>query len=280
LGSTEYPAGLGIYSRIEREWKITNTAFDGTFSIDVTLNTSPITASHLRILISDTEILTNATMHNPNITVSGSTVTISGLSNVEIPLNSTRYLTIVSMNSLTPLPIDLIQFDAVNIDNVMVKLNWVTTSEKNNESFTIEHSMNTVDWEGFHKIEGAGNSSSFLSYVSFDENPFVGISYYRLKQTDFDGEFSYSPMRSVNIEMRLKSHIEIYPNPTNNKITIVGNKFKLEQIRIYNVLGENVTKHTTMLENNKTKVVLDLSGLNTGIYYVKTKTIAKKIYKQ
>ena len=62
------------------------------------------------------------------------------------------------------------------------------------------------------RINGAGNTSTLLNYSTIDDNPYFGISYYRLKQTDFDGQYSYSQIRSVNIRNEGDSKIEIFPN--------------------------------------------------------------------
>ncbi len=279
-GSIEYPPGQGIYSRIDREWKITNTNFNGTFSIDVKLNTAPITASDLRILVDTDGNFTNAIMYNPSISFSGGIVTISGVSTSEIPLNSTRYFTLVSLNSNTPLPIQLISFSATPTDEKQILLEWQTASEINNDYFTIERSVNGLDWQELRKIHGAENSSSTLSYEVYDENPYAGISFYRLKQTDVNGQFSYSEIRDVTIDRFENSQIEIYPNPTNNDINIEGNHSELKQLKIYNVLGHDVTALTKQISGSDSKLIIDLSSLNAGMYYIKTKTTANKVYKQ
>jgi hypothetical protein len=279
-GSTEYPPSLGVFSRLEREWKITNTAFSGTFSLDITLNTSPLTASDLRILVDDNGNFVDATLYNPSITVSGNTLTISGLSTTEIPANTTRYLTLVSINSTTPLPIELVNFNTTLIDHNFIKLDWQTVSEINNDYFTIERSRNIVNWQEVNKINGSGNSSSLLTYKSIDHIPYMGISYYRLKQTDFDGQFSYSHIKSVNIRSEGDSRIEIFPNPTESQITIAGNEYELDYVRIYNTLGQDVTMFTYQINSSKSKLIVDLSELSKGMYYIKTKTTANKVYKQ
>ncbi len=280
LGSSEFPPALNIYSRIEREWKITNTTFNGTFSLDITLNTSPINPTDLRVLIDTDGNFIDATMFSPTISVSGTTVTISEISTSMIPVNSTRYLTIVSLKVSTPLPVELVNFNATAIENNSVHLKWQTASEMNNDFFTIERSINGQDWQEVTKIEGAGNSSSLLSYSTTDNNPYSRISYYRLKQTDFDGQFEYSQIRSVNIEQLDNSRIEIYPNPATHQITIKGSSSELESIVLYNTLGQNVTSLINQVITNETQLDIDMSKLNTGMYYVKTKTTANKVYKQ
>ena len=280
LGSIEYPSGLSIFNRIEREWKVTNTNFNGTFSLDIKLNTSPIDPSHLRVLVDSDDDFRNATMISPTITYSGGVITISGLTTTEIPINTTRYFTIVSLNSLTPLPIKLINFTAMPVNNDYVKLDWQTVSEINNDYFTIERSIKGIDWQEISRVNGAGNSVAFLSYSATDHKPYLGISYYRLKQIDFDGQFEYSQIRSVNIRKLDNSQTEIYPNPANNQITLISNENELQTVRIYNILGQDVTSLILTVVKNETKLLIDLSQLNTGTYYIKTKTTAYKVYKQ
>lgn len=277
-GSTEFPALNSIYSRIEREWKIKNTGFNGTFSIDMTLNTSPLNSTNLRVMIDTDGNFADAIIFNPTISVTGTTVTISGIPNSMIPLNTIRYLTIVSINSSTPLPINLLNFNATILEDNYVNLKWQTASETNNDYFTLERSVNVNNWEEVAIINGAGNSSTSLSYSANDKRPYTGVTYYRLKQTDFDGKFEYSKIRSVDI--KTDNSFKISPNPANNQITITGKQIALEEITIYNTLGQNITKLTQQTIENDGQLVIDLSKLNSGIYYIKTKTTANKVYKQ
>ena len=178
------------------------------------------------------------------------------------------------------LPIELFSFTAVQIPYSTVQLDWQTASEINNDYFTIERSVNGTNWEIVNTIDGAGNSSSLLNYTSIDNSPLSGISYYRLKQTDFDGQFSYSNIKNVNIKNLGNSKIEIFPNPTESQITIIGNIIELGQVKIYNTLGQDLTNFTNKIDSGKLKLIIDLSELNEGMYYIKTKTTANKVYKQ
>jgi hypothetical protein len=104
----------------------------------------------------------------------------------------------ISANS-TPLPIELINFDAKAIGS-RVRLNWSTASEVNNDFFTIERSgANTPDeFDFITKVNSYMNNSNVtLNYEAWDNNPLQGLQYYRLKQTDFDGQFTYSDLRPV-----------------------------------------------------------------------------------
>jgi len=115
------------------------------------------------------------------------------------------------------LPIELLRFTASPKNNG-IKIDWITSSEINNDYFTIEKSINGITFEEIAKIEGAGNSNNQLSYSYTDEDPFAGNSYYRLKQTDFDGKFERFKLTSVyydpkTSEAQVNCDIKVQPNP-------------------------------------------------------------------
>lgn len=282
LGSVEFPASQGIYSRLEREWKVTNSNFTGTFSLDITLdNSSPVTVSDLRILIDydgDADF-TNATLYNPTITYAAGIVTISGLSTSEIPVGSTRYFTIVSMNSETPLPVELVNFN-VTAFNTEVELTWETVSEINNDYFSVERSNNLTTWEELTKLNGVGNSTTLMAYRFMDNYPLTNTSYYRLKQTDYDGQFSYSQIKSVNRKTTNASDIRIYPNPILNVATLETKHSAFDTILVYDVYGRNITSLLNIVEISKNKVVIDFSNLDSGVYSIQTLNTASRIVKQ
>ncbi len=93
-------------------------------------------------------------------------------------------------------PIELLEFKA-SIYNEYVKLIWTTSTEQNNDYFTIEHSVNGVYFDEIANINGAGNSNKIISYEFIDNNS-QSVSYYRLKQTDYDGKYTYSEIIIVN----------------------------------------------------------------------------------
>ncbi len=179
------------------------------------------------------------------------------------------------------LPIVLGKFTANPTKKKTVKLKWETLAEINNDYFTIERSKDAKNWETIKILKAVGNSASTNFYNTIDNNPYNGVSYYRLKQTDFDGKYKYLGIKSVNININtINNKIKIYPNPSNGKITIEGNPEELETINIYNVIGENLTGLVTISKNSNKKIVIDLSNLSNGMYFIKTKTFADKVYKK
>lgn len=110
----------------------------------------------------------------------------------------------------TPLPIELISFDAEYDGEKEVIIEWSTASQINNNYFTIETSTDGYEWEELTKINGCGNCNTQIDYRIVDENPFKGVSYYRLTQTDYDGVFEIFDPVSVIIKEERKEVVKAY----------------------------------------------------------------------
>ncbi|MCB0403128.1 MAG: T9SS type A sorting domain-containing protein [Flavobacteriales bacterium] len=115
----------------------------------------------------------------------------------------------------TPLPIRLLSFEAHSID-ARVDVQWITETEINNDYFTLEKSRDGKSWETVSIQAGAGNSSQLISYFDVDYEPIEGLSYYRLKQTDFDGNFTYSNTVPVKFVKDQTGLINVFPNPVSS----------------------------------------------------------------
>ncbi len=113
------------------------------------------------------------------------------------------------------LPVELISFDVTTHSDHTSKLHWQTAVEINNQGFDIERKCDTTIWQTLATVLPENNGK----YLFIDHNPFQGINYYRLRQIDFDGTYTYSPIKSVYIE---KKNMEIYPNPVRSNLFIQG----------------------------------------------------------
>jgi uncharacterized repeat protein (TIGR02543 family) len=102
--------------------------------------------------------------------------------------------------SLNVLPISLLSFTAEAVDNRVVECRWATASEVNNDFFSVERSKDGEAWEVLGTVAGAGNNHSTLHYSFADDAPYEGLSYYRLRQTDFDGSSSLSQVEVVHFD--------------------------------------------------------------------------------
>lgn len=150
----------------------------------------------------------------------------------------------VSVGTCTVLPIELLSFSAEErIDDVI--LTWVTVTETNNDYFVIERSHNTTDWFVVGTVNGAGNSTDQLTYTLPDSRPLPGTSYYRLKQVDFDGAFSYSDIEAVNFG-RGGSSIQVFPNVSNSQVNYVVESSKSGRLtlQVYDILGRELKRET------------------------------------
>jgi hypothetical protein len=113
------------------------------------------------------------------------------------------------------LPIELVEFKAKRANN-KVLLSWTTASESNNDYFTVERSPDGINFSMLLTLRGAGNSTGNLNYEAYDEYPLPGLSYYRLKQTDYDGKNTYSKIVPVNFETKPENGLNIKSLVTNS----------------------------------------------------------------
>jgi hypothetical protein len=275
--STEQPGG--VFSRLEREWKITNSAFPGTFSADFTLdacaNLGSLNASDLRLLVDADGDFTNATVHTAGggltFSVTGSVVTVSGISNAQVPVNTTQYLTIASASFNTPLPIELLSFEAL-LNQDQVDISWATASETDNNYFTVDRSVDGVNFEEVVQVDGAGISNSILNYFEIDYQPISGISYYRLKQTDFDGDATYSNIVPVEYKNTGEPGMSIYPSPgAGNDVFLELNAMPDKEVLVVlrNISGQEVYSKVIFTETGDHIEAIDpQKKLAPGTYLV------------
>ncbi|PKP43649.1 MAG: hypothetical protein CVT95_12000, partial [Bacteroidetes bacterium HGW-Bacteroidetes-12] len=173
-----------------------------------------------------------------------------------------------------PLPIELISFNATCAPtNGAVDLKWLSASEINNDFYTIERSSDAINFEVVATIKGAGNSNNINSYFFRDMNALDGISYYRLKQTDFNGNFEYFHIEVVNC-VNSTNGISLYPNPANNEFTIQleGEKGNEISIEMYNSIGQQVMSKIFILQDKFFSEQIDVNEFDQGIYFVNIKT--------
>lgn len=164
------------------------------------------------------------------------------------------------------LPISLTEFKATPYDK-QVYLDWTTASELENDYFTIEHSTDGLSWKEIGNINGAGTSSETINYTYVHERPAYGINYYRLKQTDYNGDYEYSSPVSAKIEDD-KSNLRLYPNPATNFITAYGEPELLENVRCYDAaLRETPISYTAISEN---EIRINIEALAAGVYFLNT----------
>ncbi len=180
------------------------------------------------------------------------------------------------------LPITLMNFDA-EIDNTAVKLIWSTSAELNNDYFTIERSENGLDFEFVAEVPGSGNSTTIKNYEQYDDSPLTGTSYYRLKQTDFDGKFEYVDLLAVNFNQDDDGicTLHVYPNPCVGGCTINLEDCPLADsqvdVELYDALGKKIVNRVSPKSKDK-DISFHLNSSNNlapGVYIVRASTNGK-----
>lgn len=164
------------------------------------------------------------------------------------------------------LPIELLSFTG-KLNGKVVDLFWATESEINNDYFTIERSQDGVNFEVVGTVDGAGNSSSVIHYTLTDKEPLNGLSYYRLKQTDFNGEFAYSHLVPIKV-VESNEHFEIYPNPVVDDLSVIFSKISAvsKELKIFDARSKLVYSET--IEPQTKTVDIDLSKFERGVYFI------------
>ncbi len=214
----------------------------------------------------------------------------------------------VSNRVSSPLPIELLNFSAFLNKNGNVDLKWKTATEINNDFFTIERSPspspndNESGWASIGKVEGAGNSSNVLNYLFTDENIEIPKTerqkkmYYRLKQNDFDGNFTYSKIISIEFKSGIINNpflpgFIVFPNPSDGKnVNITGSGLENQEgeliVEIKNLISQEIFSEIIDTENNN-RFRLNIPStkkLLPGTYIIKIKanniSFAQKLFVQ
>lgn len=220
--------------------------------------------------------LLKAQYWNPNAGASGSWRlpslgyygTLFNVSGVVVPSPVLNNVWALASNS-SPLPIELVDFRGKYINNQSV-LSWVTASEKDNDYFILERSEDAREFTQIGKIDGAGNSNSFLNYQFIDIKPINKVAYYRLKQVDFDGQYSYSQVIALRSNQKLNTEIKAYPNPSNGNFLITNIPFEDGDnfvSQVFNIQGELLKKDLHISESSG-NLLLQLNELKSGVYLV------------
>lgn len=197
---------------------------------------------------------------------------------------------IASTESGNPLPVQLVLFSAKLNEEKIVDFTWITATEINNDFFTIERSADAINFEEVLSMSGAGNSNITLTYKAEDPQPLAGVSYYRLKQTDSDGTYTYSAIVSVNnksdntVTIKEKEW-KVFPNPVKigSAVFIDTENFDTEvKVIVYEAAtGKEVVN--TLVEDKYSIIQLN-ENLKSGTYLMRIiegeKTTTKRIIVQ
>jgi len=173
----------------------------------------------------------------------------------------------------TELPVDLLSFDANYDENSNeVTLNWQTASELNNKIFEIEESYDGREFQKIGEVEGKGTTIEQQDYSFEVKNIQKGISYYRLRQVDFDGQFEYSKVISVTFKGENEVVGDFYPNPSKSGLVNLNYSSQNHDeiaVFVFDMTGKLVLNQIQSITDGSNNLSFDFSELNRGIYIVK-----------
>lgn len=172
--------------------------------------------------------------------LSSATVTLSSVDNPGLGCTCEEEVVTSTLYFCDPqifLPVEWLGFHAKNInDDREVLCTWITASELNNDYFTVERSTDAESWHDIGSVPGAGNSMTMLNYDFTDRSPLPGTSYYRIRQTDYNGDTDHSEIRAVT--RRAEQSMSVYPNPGKGVFRLTG--YEDGDLSVYDVSGRRV----------------------------------------
>ncbi len=271
----EKPAGIN--SRLNREWRVQETGTVG--SVELTYDLSTITGplgvgtnnlNLLRLLVDDDGDFSNGgtTLISPT-SIDGSANTAT----FDVDFTSGQYYTLGSTESAA-LPVTLVAFNASNENNERILLEWTTVQEVGNAFYSIERSTDAINFEVIGQLDGAGTSNELIDYKFIDNRPLNGQAFYRLKQTDFNGEFEYSQVLRVYVEkVAAPAVYKVYPNPVENGRDLFIERMDSasgQETFAYQIISSQGRVMASGKSNgNQTKVTIASIALPKGIYLLR-----------
>lgn len=175
-----------------------------------------------------------------------------------------------------PLPIELVEFTGYPRDGY-VELYWKTATQINNDYFVVEKSKDGTNWQQLAVVKGAGNAYFPIEYIETDMYPYIGFNYYRLKQVDYDGTYTYSSIIAVEFKRSYASGSEnsepvIFPNPVEQgkELNIkFANWYTEALVVLRDMNGKEVFSKVIVFEENNTLYAIPIDEkIVPGVYLV------------
>ncbi|REJ80863.1 MAG: T9SS C-terminal target domain-containing protein [Bacteroidetes bacterium] len=174
----------------------------------------------------------------------------------------------LTVGSLIVLPIELIRFDAKVLGN-SVHLTWATASEINNHYFTLEKSKDGSRFIPLAEVPGAGNSTTLRNYAHEDPFPFSGVNYYRIRQTDMDGQFSYSSIIAVNVKDK-GNVFSAWQNTASGSVGVIyfSTESTIGRLRMIDINGRQVYNMDLHMDTGRNDFKIDRKLFSAGVYVI------------
>ena len=167
------------------------------------------------------------------------------------------------------LPIELLSFTGW-YNGVQNELHWTTTSEINSDFFEVQKSTDGIIFYVIGSVDAAGYSTADLNYLFYDDNPIVGINYYKLRMVDFNGEYEYSNTIPIRVDIDADPAFVIYPNPVHDNLnfSIIASDDSKINIKITDVLGRNLLTQEFTLHSGQNTFSLPIEKLASATYFI------------
>ena len=205
-----------------------------------------------------------------------------------------RYSSLYFQNidiSLTTLPVSYSSFNAYAVNNSTVNLSWITQNETNNDRFEVERSFDELDFQTVGIIFTAEENSNSSNNYNFNDKSSAlnchNVAYYRLKQVDIDGNYTYSAVKVVRLNSGAGSlnniSVQVYPNPymDNINLNFNSNVGSPAVIRMINSAGQVIlSQQTAIMQGNNNIQLNNLSSQIPGVYFVDAVIDGKVIFSQ
>lgn len=167
------------------------------------------------------------------------------------------------------LPVEFVSFIGNN-EGKYNQLEWITASEKNMLSYTLQHSADATNFSDVVTLNAKNNQDN-TKYSTYDEDPFEDVTYYRVKQKEISGTEKYTNTISVSLKSLYDNIYNIHPNPTTNNLNFeyYSKSYSAIAIELINYAGASVIKLNIRLEEGKNNITLPMSQLDNGVYILK-----------
>ena len=167
-----------------------------------------------------------------------------------------------------PLPITFLPL-TVTKKNTLAMLHWATLAEQNNDYFEVQRSTDGSNFISITNLTSKGNSAAKIEYEFTDNAPLKGLNYYRIKQVDKSGKFTYGNVVSINFTTN-NNTLKLYPNPAKEIVTFSfyakeQGLFVANIINAKGVVVKAINLYATYGDNNKQ---INLAGLSKGNYTI------------
>ena len=268
---------ITILSRIDREWKITNTNFSDNYAIKFEVIPDGLTANDIVFMVDDDgDFTSGATLYfngdGSGISISIGSIIVGGLGPGIIPAagaGAPKFVALGSKDEDSPLPVELVDFKAQQKEDYNL-ISWVTQSEINSSHFVVQKSIDGINWEEIALVYAAGNSDIEQSYEVLDAERCAEKCYYRLHQIDLSGESEFSQVVLIHNAEEEASNLFIYPIPVRGAATIdfVAPSTGMYGLEVFSVSGASTYAAKVVCVKGENEFEINTSDYASGMYYL------------